>query len=220
MIEPVAPIRVVVADDHPIFREGLVATLSRRPDVEVVGEAADGQAALEAIAEHQPDVVLMDLRMPGLGGLEATRQISANNPGTSVVVLTMNDDDDSLFAALRAGARGYVLKEAGRDEVYRAVVAVAQGDAVFAGPAADRLRQFFSTAPALGTPAAFPGLTPREREILDLVARGLDNASIARRLFLSDKTVRNSVSAVVRKIGASTRAEAVVLARQQGLGAD
>jgi DNA-binding NarL/FixJ family response regulator len=212
------PVRVVVVDDHPVFRAGMVAVLADLGGIEVVGEAADGVAALDVVAAASPDVVLMDLRMPGGGGLEATAAVVSRWPDVAVVVLTMDEDDDSVFAALRAGARGYLLKEADGEDVQRALLAVARGEAVFGPRVAQRVVAFFSQArggAAAATP--FPQLTDREREVLRLLAQGLDNASIARRLVLSEKTVRNRVSDVLAKLHARTRAEAVAKARDAGL---
>lgn len=211
-------LRVVVADDHPAFRAGIVAILEDLEDLEVVAAVADGHHALTAVAEHAPDVVLMDLRMPNLDGVAATAQLRSTHPSVAVVVLTMNGDDDSLFAALRAGARGYLLKEADGDEIARAIRAVARGEAVFGPAVAPKVLEFFARPPSAGGAVAFPQLTDREREVLDLVARGLDNASVARRLVLSEKTIRNRVSDVLSKLHASSRAEVVALARDAGLG--
>jgi len=212
-------LRVVVADDHPVFRDGLQVTLDDEADIDVVAAVADGDAAVTEALGRSADVVLMDLRMPGVGGIEATARIVAQRPETSVVVLTMSDDDDSVFAALRAGARGYLLKEADADDILRAVRAVAGGEAVFGPRIADRVIAFFTTAGLRGASAtAFPQLTDREREVLDLVARGCDNMTIARRLFLSEKTVRNHVSACLTKLQVASRAEAVAAARDAGLG--
>jgi DNA-binding NarL/FixJ family response regulator len=213
-------LRVVVADDHPVFRDGLHLTLDDEPDIDVVAAVADGDAAVDVVLGQQVDVVLMDLRRPGVGGIEATARIAAERPATSIVVLTMSDDDDSVFAALRAGARGYLLKEADADDILRAVRAVATGEAVFGPKIADRVIAFFSAAGLRGaTATAFPNLTDREREVLDLVARGCDNPTVARRLFLSEKTVRNHVSACLTKLQVASRAEAVAMARDAGLGA-
>jgi DNA-binding NarL/FixJ family response regulator len=213
------PLNVVVADDHPVFRDGLQVTLDDEPDITVVAAVADGDAAVAEVLRSSADVVLMDLRMPGVGGIEATARIVAERPDTAVIVLTMSDDDDSVFAALRAGARGYLLKEADATDILRAVRAVAAGEAVFGPRIANRVIAFFSAAGLRGAAAApFPALTDREREVLDLVARGCDNATIARRLFLSDKTVRNHVSACLTKLQVASRAEAVALARDAGLG--
>lgn len=212
---------VLIVDDHALFRAGMRAVLADLPDVEVAGEAASGEEALEAVAAHRPDVVLMDLRMPGLGGLAATARVTERFPDTAVVVLTMSEDPDSVFAALRAGARGYLLKESDADDVHRTIVGVARGEAVFGPRVADQVVRFFASAGQGGSGAqAFPELTAREREVLDLMARGLDNASISRRLFLSEKTVRNRVSDILAKLRARTRAEAVARARDAGIGAE
>ncbi len=210
--------RVVVVDDHPVYREGLVAVLQDR-GLDVVAEAASGEQALEAVAAHDPDVVLMDLAMPGLGGVEATRRLTAEHPRTAVLVVTMNDDDEAVFAALKAGARGYLVKEAAADDIARAVASVARGELVLGARVSG---QVLAAAVGAGRPAElpFPQLTAREREILELVARGYDNGRISRHLALSDKTVRNNLSVVLAKLPAATRAEAVALARDAGLGSD
>ncbi|MGY1745603.1 response regulator [Blastococcus sp. SYSU D00695] len=213
-----APIRVLVVDDHPVYRDGVADALGDEPDVDVVGTAADGEAAVAAAAQLRPDVVLMDLRMPGAGGVPATARIAAAQPEVAVVVLTMSDDDDSVFAALRAGARGYLLKESEAADIARAVRAAARSEAVFGPRIADRVLAFFASSRARSTAVPFPELTDREREVLDLVAHGLPNAAIAARLFLSEKTVRNRVSDVLAKLHAASRAEAVALARDAGLG--
>ena len=214
-------LRVLVVDDHPLYREGLVTAMSAMPGVEVVGEAGDGHAAVEAARRLSPDVVVMDLHMPGLNGIDATRQVVAAQPSVAVLVLTMLDGDDSVFAAMRAGARGYLLKGADRGEIARAVAGVANGEVVFSAGIASRVLAFFAAGPGAAAAALdpFPGLTEREREILDLVARGLTNAEIARRLVVSDKTVRNHVSNVFTKLQVAGRAEAVARARDAGLGA-
>jgi DNA-binding NarL/FixJ family response regulator len=210
--------RVVIADDHPVFRAGMVTVLEDLDGIEVVGQAADGEEAVAVVAHTRPDVVLMDLRMPGVGGLEATARIRVEHPGTAVVVLTMDSDNDSIFAALRAGARGYLLKESDGLDIERAISAVARGEAVFGAGIAELVLAFFS-GPRRLAGGAFPQLSPREHEVLELIAQGLDNGQIARRLVLSDKTVRNRVSDVLAKLHARNRAEMVALARDAGLGA-
>jgi DNA-binding NarL/FixJ family response regulator len=212
-------LRVVVADDHPVFRDGLQTVLADDPGITVVAAVDGGEAAVAAVAASRPHVVLMDLHMPGVGGMEATVRICAREPHPAVVVLTMSEDADSVFAALRAGARGYLLKEAGAEEITRAVRAAARGEAVFGPRVADKVLAFFASAGRTAAAVPFPQLTDREREVLALVAEGADNATIARRLVLSDKTVRNHVSACLTKLQVATRAEAVAAARDAGLGA-
>jgi DNA-binding NarL/FixJ family response regulator len=208
--------RAVVADDHPVFRNGLRVLLEDL-GVEVVAEAEDGEQAVAAVLRERPDVVLMDLQMPLLSGVEATRRLIEHDPDIRVLVLTMVADDDTVFAAVRAGALGYVLKGAGQEEIGRALTAVSQGQAVYGAQIARRMRAFF-TAGAGVVARPFPELSDREREVLDLIAAGLPNATIARRLFLSEKTVRNYITAVFAKLGVRDRAEAVVRARDAGLG--
>ena len=210
-------VSVLVADDHPVFRAGMVTVLQDLDDVEVVGQAANGREAVDLVASLSPDVVLMDLRMPEVGGLEATARIKVEHPDTAVIVLTMDSDDDSIFAALRAGARGYLLKEADGLDVERAINGVARGEAVFGAGIAERVLTLFSQGRSTAV-SPFPELTPRELEMLELIAGGLDNPTIARRLFLSEKTVRNRVSAILTKLHARSRAEMVALARDAGLG--
>jgi DNA-binding NarL/FixJ family response regulator len=211
-------IRVLIADDHPIVRSGLRALLTEAAGIEPAGEAADGVAAVTAVRELRPDVVLMDLNMPGLSGVEATERIAGRpeTAGVAVLVLTMSDDDVSLAAAIRAGARGYLLKDAGADELLAAVRAVARGEAVFGAGVAPVVLGLLQTRnrPA---PPVLPALTDREREILGLVGRGLGNQAIAGRLGVSAKTVANSVSNILVKLGVADRAGAVEVARQQGL---
>ena len=212
-------IRVLVADDHAGFRHGLVALLASDPGVEVVGEAEDGRAAVAMAVGLLPDVVLMDVQMPGLNGIEATRAVLAQAPRVGVLVLTMFEDDDSIVSAMRAGARGYVLKSAAPSEVMGILRSVAGGEARFGPQIASKLTGFLREPEADPT-RAFPELTAREREILDLIARGHDNAGISGRLFLSPNTVRNHISRVFAKLGVASRAQAIVRAREAGLGRD
>ena len=206
---------VVLVDDHPVFRKGL-RTLLEELDVTVLGEAGDGEEGVALALELRPDVVLMDVQMPVLDGVAATRRLLAAWPEAQVLVLTMVADDTAVFAAIQAGALGYLLKGSGLEEIDRAVGAVAAGQAVYGPEIARRLRAFFSAGGGAAQP--FPELTEREREVLDLMARGLNNTEISRRLFLSDKTVRNRVSAVFTKLGVPDRATAIVRAREAGLG--
>ena len=212
--------RILLADDHAILRHGLRAMLGSTPGFEVVGEAATGEEAVTQSAELHPDVVLMDIQMPGLNGIEATRRVVERDPDAGVVILTMFRDDDSVFAAMRAGARGYVLKDAGGEEVLRVVRAVANGEAHFGPEIAKRLINFFSVPRPVAPTEAFPELTAREHEVLDLIARGLSNTVISRRLFVSPKTVRNHISNIFLKLRVADRAEAIVRAREAGLGQD
>jgi len=210
--------RVVIVDDHPVFRAGMVTVLQDLDGVEVVGQAGDGAEALRLTAQHRPDVVLMDLRMPGVGGLEAIARMRVERPDAAVIVLTMDSDDDSIFAALRAGARGYLLKEADGLDIERAIDGVARGEAVFGAGIAERVLAFFTRAGRAPSASPFPQLSPREHEVLEMIAQGLDNQQIARRLVLSDKTVRNRASDILAKLHARNRAEMVALARDAGLG--
>lgn len=209
--------RVLVADDHPAFRRGLELMLVDVDDVQVVGMAETGTRALELAESLAPDVVLMDLRMPDLDGIEATRRISRRTSATAVVVLTMFEDDDSVFAAMRAGARGYLLKGADRDEIIRAVRAVAAGEAIFGPEIAARIISHFARG-AGSTAAAFPSLTDREREVLEMIAAGKGNARIAQELMISLKTVRNHVSNIFTKLQVPDRSAAIVRAREAGMG--
>ena len=211
------PIRVVVVDDHPVFREGFAALLRSIPDIEVLATASSGEEAVAAVDEHEPAVVVMDVQMPGMDGVEATRRVVADHPGTGVVVLTMSEEDATLLDAVRAGARGYLLKGAEPDEIVRAITTVAAGGVVFGAVLATRVVEFMAR-PRSAEAEPFPELSAREREVLDLVASGLTNGQIASRLFLSPKTVRNHVHAVLSKLQAADRTEAVIRARDAGLG--
>jgi DNA-binding NarL/FixJ family response regulator len=212
-------VRVVLADDHPMYLYGLAAILEQAESVEVVARVGTGHELVQAAAEHRPEVVVTDLSMPDLDGVETTRLLLRAQPELAVLVLTMHEDDEHVFAALRAGARGYLVKGAGGEEIVRAVVAVASGDAVYGGPVARRIVAFFAGAgdesPSV---RAFPDLTPREREVLDLLAIGCRNHEIARRLVMSEKTVRNHVSQVLLKLHVPDRTAAAIRAREAGLG--
>ncbi len=211
--------RILVVDDHKLFRDGLIALLEDAPDTEVVGDAATGTEAIEKLGSLEPEVVLMDIMMPDMNGIEATRRIRADNPETQVVMLTMLEDDDSLFAAMCAGAHGYILKGADKADVLRTVRAVANGEALFGPAIARRLTMFFQHAEGKGLSVSpFPELTDREREVLDLIGQGLDNAQIASRLYISSKTVSNHISNIFAKLHLSDRAQAIVAAREAGLG--
>jgi DNA-binding NarL/FixJ family response regulator len=210
--------RVVVADDHPTFRRGLSALLGSLDGIELVGEASDGQAAINLAAELRPNVVVMDLNMPVIDGVEATRRIVALNPDVAVLVLTMLDEDESVFAAMRAGARGYVVKGADTDDVVRALESVARGDAVFGPAVASRILSYLTRPLAARDPVLFPELSDREREVLELIARGLPNSQIADKLSVSPKTARNHVSNVFTKLHVRDRNEAMERARRAGLG--
>jgi DNA-binding NarL/FixJ family response regulator len=207
-------IRLLIADDHTLFRDGVRALLQSIPDFQVVGEAATGEQAIQQSNALQPDVVLMDLQMPGVNGIEATRRIVQTSPHIGVIVVTMFQDDDSVFAAMRAGARGYILKGADQDEMIRAIRAVTNGEALFGPEIATRLMNFFSGAKP---PQIFPELTDREREILQLIAHGYNNAEIAEKLFLAPKTVRNHISNIFSKLQVADRAQAVIKARDAGM---
>ncbi len=211
-------LRIAIADDHPVFRDGLRALLSSLPDVEVVGEASTGEEAVTLAQHLHPDVVIMDLNMPDVNGIEATRRIIEDDPHANVLMLTMFEDDDSVFAAMRAGARGYLVKGSNQTEIIRAIEAVGAGEAVFGPPIAQRMIEYFSTARTESVEQAFPQLTDRERHVLDLIARGNSNQTIAQNLVLSPKTVRNHVSNIFAKLQVADRAEAIVRAREAGLG--
>ncbi|WP_371550821.1 response regulator [Streptomyces sp. NBC_00554] len=225
-LQPVPPgggegaLRVVLADDHPVVRTGLAALLESvrdgTPGVSVVGVASGGREAVRAAVTLRPHVVVMDIRMPDMNGIEATREIGRVAPAVAVLMLTMVEEDDSVFAAMRAGARGYVLKGAGQDEIVRAIRAVAAGEAIF-GPGVAR-RVLGQLSRPLPQPDPCPALTPRERDVLTLIAAGTPNATVAARLGLSPKTVSNHMSAVLAKLGVADRAEAAAWAREAGLG--
>jgi DNA-binding NarL/FixJ family response regulator len=206
-------LRILIADDHPLYRDGLSAAL-KAAGFDVVGEAADGRQAVALSLERQPDVVIMDLNMPDKGGIEATRRITHGSPHIAILVLTMLADDDSVFAAVRVGARGYLLKGAGQAEIVRAVRTVAEGGVVFGASVARRVMEHFSGKHAS---EPFPDLTEREREILAMVAAGQNNAAIADRLGLASKTVRNHISNIMTKLQVSDRAQAIIRARTAGL---
>lgn len=211
-------IRVLIADDHPIFRHGIRTLLESASDLAVVGEATSGDEAVTLADSLVPDVILMDLQMPGLNGIEATRRICQSCPSRRILVVTMFDDDASVFAAMRAGARGYFLKDAAKDEVLRAIRAVHDGEAIFSPSIASKVLTLFS-APRAGQPRTiFPELTDREVDILDLMAQGIGNQGIARRLGLTVKTIHNYVSTILDKLQVADRSEAIVRARQSGLG--
>jgi len=212
------PLRIIVADDHPVYRGGLEVLLATVPGIEVAGTAATGTEAVTRAEELMPDVVVMDLNMPELDGIEATRRIVAAHPSIGVLVLTMHDDDDSVFAAVKAGARGYLLKGADQHEIEHAVHTVAAGGVVFGPALATRIAAYVGNRPDGPAPPSFPQLSARELEVLDLVAAGRNNHAIARELFLSEKTVRNHVSNIFTKLQVADRAEAIVRARDAGLG--
>jgi DNA-binding NarL/FixJ family response regulator len=216
-LDRVEALRVLIAEDHPVFRDGLRALLNSIHGTEVVGEATTGIEAVQEALRLQPDVVVMDLDLPELDGVRATRRIVANSPHIGVLILTMFDDD-SVFAAMRAGARGYLLKGADQEEIRRAIVAVSEGEAIFGPAVAQRLVDYFSTARPDVPTDVFPGLTDRERQVLHLLATGDANAVIATRLGISAKTVRNHVSNIFTKLQVTDRAQAIVRAREAGLG--
>ena len=210
-------VRVLIADDHPVFRDGLASLLATQPDVEVVATAADGAEAVRLSAELVPDVVVMDLQMPEMNGIEATRRIAEAQPDVRVLVFTMGEEDGTVLAAMRAGARGYLVKGAGQDEVARAISTVHAGGLVFGSSLALRIADLLSGS-ATPDRSAFPQLTERELEILDLIAAGKNNAQIAQSLYLAPKTVRNNVSNILAKLHATDRAEVIIRARDAGLG--
>jgi DNA-binding NarL/FixJ family response regulator len=215
---PATPIRVLIADDHPVFRDGLRGLVERAPDLELAGEAETGVEAVELAGSARPWIVLMDLRMPEMSGIEATRRILEADPSVGVLVLTMSEDDESLFAAMRAGARGYIPKDADSEELLRAIRAAAVGEAIFGASIARRLMTFFASGGRSASP--FPELTEREHEILVLIAQGRSNSDIAHRLGITGKTVRNHVANVFAKLRVADRSQAIVRAREAGLGGE
>jgi DNA-binding NarL/FixJ family response regulator len=216
------PIKLFIADDHALFREGIQALLLAAPDIVCVGEAATGQEAVRQVLSLQPDVVLMDINMPDLNGVEATRRILQANLAMGIIMVTMLEDDASVFAAMRAGARGYVLKGSHHSEMLQAIRAVAQGQALFGPAVASRIMRFFQSSSQLVTQspatAAFPSLTEREREVLALIAQGKNNGEIAQILVISPKTVRNHITNIFDKLQVAGRAEAIIRAREAGMG--
>jgi DNA-binding NarL/FixJ family response regulator len=210
------PIRLLIADDHPVFRDGLASLLDPLPQVDVVARASDGVEAVALAAEHRPDVVIMDVQMPRMNGIDATRAVVAARPGTGVLVLTMGEDDGTVLSALRAGARGYLRKGAEQDEIVRVITTVHGGGVVFGASLAARIAEVL--APAGRPEQPFPELSPRETEILDLVAAGRNNAQIAQELYLSPKTIRNNITSILSKLQATDRAEVIIRARDAGLG--
>jgi DNA-binding NarL/FixJ family response regulator len=210
-------VRILIADDHPVFRFGLRALLESQSDMVVVGEAESGEDAVRLSQTSRPHVVLMDVHMPGLNGIEATRQICKASPETAVLIITMLDDD-TVFTAMQAGARGYLLKGAQGQETLRAVRAVANGEVIFSPGVAEQMMRYFARDVKTTPETPFPDLTPREHEILELVAKGLTNGAIAEKLVLSPKTIRNHVSNIFSKLQVATRSEAIIKARDAGLG--
>ena len=218
MTDVTAPIRVLIADDHPVFRDGLASLLEPLAEIEVVARAGDGAEAVALAGEHRPDVVVMDVQMPELNGIEATRRVVADRPGTGVLVLTRGEDDGTVLSALRAGARGYLRKGAEEDEIVRAITTVHAGGVVFGASLAARIAEVLTPAGRPERP--FPELTERETEILDRIAAGRNNAQIAQELFLSPKTIRNNVTSILAKLQATDRADVIIRARDAGLGTD
>jgi DNA-binding NarL/FixJ family response regulator len=214
----VEPLTVIIADDHQFFRDGVRALLDAQLDMECVGEAATGEAAVRLSAEVQPDVVLMDMQMPGMSGVEATRQILRSSPQIRILMVTMFEDDHLVFAAMQAGARGYLLKGARHEDMVRAIWAVGSGDAIFSPGIAVKLVDYFAALKPGHSPQVFPELSSRERDILQLLAQGYKNAEIADRLVVSPKIVRNYVSNIISKLQVADRAQAILRAKEAGLG--
>ena len=213
-------LRVLIADDHPLFRHGIAVLLQSLPEFEVVGEATSGEEAIDLAEQLQPDVILMDIQMPEINGIEATRRILHTSPHIRVLIVTMSEEDASVFTAMRVGARGYILKDAQKEDMLRAIRAIGRGEAIFSPAIAGRLIDFFAAPRPIAPPQAFPELTDREREILDLIAQGHNNPEIATRLVLSPSTVRNYVSNIFGKLQVADRAQAIIRAREAGLGYD
>jgi len=211
------PLHILIADDHPLFRHGIHEFLNLTPDIQVVGEAMSGEEAITQAEALHPDVILMDVNMPGVNGIEATRRILHDSPHIRILVVTMFEDDGTVFAAMRAGARGYILKDAEKENILRAIRAVGNGEAIFSPTIATRLIDFFATQSSALPKEIFPSLTEREREILQLIARGRSNTDIARELSLSPKTVYNYVSNILSKLQVADRAQAIIRAREAGL---
>jgi DNA-binding NarL/FixJ family response regulator len=212
--------RILLVEDHPMFRDGLARILESVEGFDVVGEAVTGEEAVQLAQQLKPNIILMDLNLPKMSGIEATKQIIQDQPNIGVLVLTMYDDDSSVFAAMRAGARGYLLKEANRNEIIRAIHAVGDGEAIFSPMIAKRMMYYFEAKSKQVQVDVFPQLTEREREVLDHIARGKNNAGIATALGLNQKTVRNHVSNILSKLHVSDRAHAMIMAREAGLGKD
>ncbi len=214
------PIRVLIADDHPVFRDGLRGLVERASDLVLTGEATTGVEAVALAASTNPSIVLMDIRMPEMSGIEATRLILDRDPDIGILILTMSEGDESLFAAMRAGARGYLPKDADSEELLRAIRAAAVGEAIFGASIARRMMSFFAAGPRAAAATSFPELTERELEILALIAEGRSNGDIAQRLTITSKTVRNHVANVFNKLQVADRSQAIVRAREAGLGTD
>jgi len=211
-----APVRIVVVDDHTLFRRGITALLAKVPDFAVVGEAADGFEGIKAVAAHKPDVVLLDLNMPGISGIEAMKAILAESPGTHVVMLTVSEDAEDLMAALRSGALGYLLKNIDSDFLVDSIRRAANGDSVMSPEMSTKLlREIRTGAPA----SVHPALSPREREILGFLARGASNKEIARELDIAESTVKIHVQHILRKLELSSRVQAAVWAIEHGIAA-
>ncbi|WP_372632014.1 response regulator [Cohnella sp.] len=213
-------LRLLLADDHPMFLEGLAANLQNEEGIEVAGQAADGNEVVRLAELLQPDVILMDVNMPGQNGIEATREIIRTSPHIGILILTMFDDDASVFSAMRSGARGYLLKGAQKEEILRAIHAVGGGEAIFSATIARKMMFYFDAIVNKAENVQFPQLTAREREVLQWIARDMSNVNIARRLGLSLKTVRNHVSNILSKLQAADRTQAVLMAREAGMGLD